>query len=133
MVTIRPERPEDYDAARAVHDAAFGAGSPEGGLVDALREEGAHVPELCLVALDRDDLVGHIVFSRARLASGHEVLALAPMAVVPGRQREGVGTRLVREAIDGARATDFPLVVVLGHPEYAPPFRCGDLDLPIRG
>ena len=122
MVTIRPERPEDYDAARAVSDAAFGAGSPEGGLVDALRDEGAHVPELCLVALDGDDLVGHIVFSRARLASGHEVLALAPMAVVPDRQRAGIGSRLVREATERARATGYPLIVVLGHPEYYPRF-----------
>ena len=122
MVTIRPERPEDYDAARAVNEAAFGAGSPEGALVDALREEGAHVPELCLVALDGDDLVGHIVFSRAALASGHEVLALAPMAVVPDRQRAGIGSRLVREATERARATKYPLIVVLGHPEYYPRF-----------
>ena len=40
------------------------------------------------------------------------------MAVAPGRQRQGIGGRLVREAIDGARAMDFPLVVVLGHPAY---------------
>ena len=122
MVTIRPERPQDFDAARAVHEQAFGADSPEGALVEALRAEGAHVPELCLVALDGDEVVGHIVFSRARLASGHEVLALAPMAVAPGFQRAGVGSRLAREAIQRARATDYPLVVVLGHPGYYPRF-----------
>jgi putative acetyltransferase len=122
MVAIRPERPEDHDAARTLLEQAFGDGSPEGALVDALRAEGAHVPELCLVALDGDEVVGHIFFSRAELASGHEVLALAPMAVAPARQREGIGGRLVEAALDAARATEYPLVVVLGHPEYYPRF-----------
>ena len=122
MVTIRPERPEDHDAVRAVNDGAFGEGSPEGGLVDALREEGAHVPELCLVAVEGDEVVGHILFSRARLASGHEVLALAPMAVLPEHQRSGVGSQLATDALRRAATTDFPLVVVLGHPEYYPRF-----------
>jgi putative acetyltransferase len=77
---------------------------------------------LCLVALEGEEVVGHIVFSRARLASGHEVLALAPMAVVPERQRAGIGSRLIRDALTKAQATGFPLVVVLGHPEYYPRF-----------
>ena len=122
MVTIRPERPEDYAAARQVHERAFGAESGEAGLVDALRAEGSHVPALCLVAADGDDVVGHIVFSRARLASGHEVLALAPMAVLPDRQRMSIGSQLVRAALERAAATDHALVVVLGHPAYYPRF-----------
>jgi putative acetyltransferase len=122
MVTVRPERPEDHDAARVVLSRAFGAGSGEAGLVDALRAEGAHVPELCLVALDGGEVVGHICFSRALLASGHEVLALAPMAVLPERQRAGVGSGLVEAALTRAADTDFPLVVVLGHPAYYPRF-----------
>ena len=122
MVIVRSERPEDYDAARAVNERAFGDRSPEGALVDALRADAAHVPELCLVAIDGDAVVGHIFFSRAQLASGHEVLALAPMAVLPERQRAGVGSRLVESAVRKAAETDFPLVVVLGHPEYYPRF-----------
>ena len=123
MATVRPERPEDFAAARAVHDRAFGEGSSEGGLVDALRAERAHVPELCLVAVEGDDVVvGHVFFSRARLESGHEALALAPMAVLPERQNAGVGSRLVEASLHAARATAFPLVVVLGHPAYYPRF-----------
>jgi putative acetyltransferase len=122
MVTVRPERPEDFDAARAVNERAFGDGSLEGALVDALRAEAAHVPELCLVALDGEEVVGHIFFSRARLASGHEVLALAPMAVAPERQRAGVGSRLVEASLRRAADTQYPLVVVLGHPGYYPRF-----------
>jgi putative acetyltransferase len=78
------------------------------------------VPELCLVALHGDSVVGHIAFSRARLDTGHPVLALAPMAVVAEHQRQGVGTALASEGLRRAAGTAFPLVVVVGHPEYYP-------------
>jgi putative acetyltransferase len=80
------------------------------------------VPDLSLVALDGDEVVGHILYSRARLASGDEALALAPMAVVPERQGSGIGSRLVEESLRRAEGTGFPLVVVLGHAEYYPRF-----------
>ena len=94
----------------------------EAQLVEALRESEAHVPELCLVAIHDGSVVGHIAFSRARVASGHEVLALAPMAVLPEQQRQGAGTALVSEALRRAGETEFPLVVVVGHAEYYPRF-----------
>ena len=90
--------------------------------MDALRASDSSVPELCLVATDGDATAGHIYDTRARLASGHEVLALAPMAVPPARQRQGVGGRLVEESLRLAADTTFPLVVVVGHPEYYPRF-----------
>ncbi|HEX2103136.1 MAG TPA: N-acetyltransferase [Solirubrobacteraceae bacterium] len=120
MVAIRPEAPADHDAIREVHRRAFGPASGEAELVDALRAAGAHEPGLCLVAVDGDAIVGHVFLSRARLDSGDAVLALAPMAVRPDRQRRGVGTRLVAEALERAATTDYPLVVVVGHPEYYP-------------
>ena len=122
MATIRRERPEDAGGVRAVHERAFGSDSGEAGLVDALRADGAHVAELCLVAAEGDAVVGHVFYSRARLASGHEVLALAPMAVLPRRQRGGIGSRLVEDSLRRAAGTAFPLVVVLGHPGYYPRF-----------
>lgn len=90
--------------------------------MDALREEEAHLPELCLVASDDQGIVGHIFFSRARLDGGPEVLALAPMAVLPERQRGGAGSALVVESLRRAAETPFPLVIVLGHPAYYPRF-----------
>lgn len=67
-------------------------------------------------------MVGHIAFSRARLAFGPQVLALAPMAVLPGHQRHGAGSALVSEGLRLAVQTQFPLVVVVGHAEYYPRF-----------
>jgi putative acetyltransferase len=120
--SLRPEELEDFGAIHDLNVEAFGPGSPEADLVDALRDAGAHVPELCLVALDVGRVIGHIFFGEATLDSGDAVLALAPMAVLPESQRTGIGSALVREALRVAAGTDFPLVVVVGHPEYYPRF-----------
>ena len=120
--SIRAERAGDADAARRLHEDAFAPSPTEASLVDDLRASGATVPEVSLVAVDGDELIGHVVYSEARLASGHDVLALAPMAVAPVRQRQGVGTRLVEESLARARTTRFAVVVVMGHPAYYPRF-----------
>lgn len=121
-IRIRSQEPGDRDAVRRVNEAAFDTPA-EAGLAEALHESGDAVPELCLVATEGDEVVGHICFSRARLgADGPEILALAPMAVDPRRQNRGIGSELVREGLERAEATAFPLVVVLGHPDYYPRF-----------
>jgi putative acetyltransferase len=120
---LRPERFEDHDAIRVVHERAFDPSPAEAKLVDLLRDSDVHVPELCLVAAAGDgQLAGHIMFSRARLARGPQVLALAPMAVLPEHQRQGVGSALVEDALRRAAETSFPLVVVVGHADYYPRF-----------
>jgi putative acetyltransferase len=80
------------------------------------------VPELCLVAVVQGSIAGHIMFSRARLQFGPQVLALAPMAVLPEHQRKGAGGALLAEALNRAEETDFPLIVVVGHADYYPGF-----------
>jgi putative acetyltransferase len=123
-VTIRAETPRDRDAIRTVHRAAFGQ-EVEGRLVDRLRETGAWVPELSLVATQDGRVVGHILFSRVTIRRGLDrvpALALAPMAVVPECQRQGIGSALVRAAVAEARRLGHRLVVVVGHPDYYPRF-----------
>lgn len=119
---LMAERRQDFGAIHDLHLEAFGPGSPEAGLVDALRDAGAHVPELCLVAARGGRVIGHIFFSVATLDTGNPVLALAPMAVLPEFQRTGVGSALVRESIRLGGDTDFPMVIVVGHPTYYPRF-----------
>jgi putative acetyltransferase len=121
-IVVRTEEPGDRDAVRRANEAAFETAT-EADLVDALRADGATVPELCLVAADGDEVVGHICFSRARLdGTDIEILVLAPMAVLPERQAQGIGGELVREGLRRAEATSFPLVSVLGHADYYPRF-----------
>jgi putative acetyltransferase len=123
-VEVRTEQAGDREAVRRVNEAAFETPA-EADLVDALRAGGDSVPEICLVATDGGEVVGHICFSRARLEGGPsdpEVLALAPMAVLPDRQSQGIGGELIREGLERAEATGYPLVVVLGHADYYPRF-----------
>ncbi len=119
---IRTETPADFGAIRAVHTEAFAPSAVEAQLVDDLRADGALVTDLCLVATEGDAVIGHIAYSRATLDSGHEILVLAPMGVLPEHQRQAVGAQLIGQSMRRAALTDFPLVSVLGHPEYYPRF-----------
>jgi predicted N-acetyltransferase YhbS len=120
-VTIRPERPEDAAALRAVNEAAFPT-TAEADLVERVRASDRFVPELSLLA-EADDgaVIGHVLLSYVTLA-GEPVLALAPMAVLPEWQGKGVGSALVVAALDAAEVREEPLVVVLGHPWFYPRF-----------
>ena len=103
---IRPETPADCEAIREVNRLAFG-GEDESRLVDALRD-GGYV-RLSLVAELDGRVVGHILFGDLPIVmtSGTvEALALAPLAVVPDRQREGIGSMLVSEGLRASRVRD---------------------------
>jgi putative acetyltransferase len=110
---VRDERPEDRPAIRAVVAAAF-ARSLEADLVDRLRSDGDSV--ISLVALDAGRMVGHVMFSR--MAAPFRALGLAPVAVVPDRQRRGIGSRLIRDGLERAAAGGWQGVFVFGEPRY---------------
>jgi putative acetyltransferase len=101
---------------RAIHDvvaAAFAEG-PEADLVDDLRAECDEV--ISLVAEDEDGIVGHVLFSP--MEAPFRALGLAPVAVVPERQGEGIGSALIRAGLDQARRAGWQAVFVLGEPGY---------------
>jgi putative acetyltransferase len=115
---IRPERPDDSGAIRAVLIAAFPT-PVEADLVKQLRRDGDC--EIALVAEDEGRIVGHVQMSRMQAEGdgrAFRTLGLAPVAVLPERQREGIGSRLIREALAIARENREELVFVLGEPAY---------------
>jgi putative acetyltransferase len=118
---VRSERPGDIAGIRGVDLAAFES-TVEADLVDALRAQTA--PVISLVADDSGSIVGHIVFSPVTLAGHPEltIMGLAPMAVVPSRQRAGIGSALVRAGLDACRQLGCRAVVVVGHARYYPRF-----------
>ena len=120
-LVIRREIPRDIPLIHGVNAAAFDT-TAEARLVDALRAAGAAT--LSLVAEERGEIVGHILFSPVTIEGrpGLDVVGLAPMAVVPARQRQGIGSRLVREGLAELRQKGCVGVVVLGHPRYYPRF-----------
>src|SRR5690606_21299860 len=107
---VRAETADDIAGIRAVNLAAFPT-SAEADLVDALR--GRLKPWLSLVA-DDGGIVGHILFTPVEL-DGRPALALGPMAVMPGRQRSGIGEMLVRAGLELAHREGYTLLFVLGH------------------
>ena len=122
MLTIRPETPEDVDSIGYVNEQAFGQES-ESELIEKLRNRG--VLTISLIALRDGEVVGHIAFSpvviESRLSS-FEAIALAPMAVLPAYQRQGIGGQLVRAGLEECRRLGHGIIVLVGHPDYYPRF-----------
>lgn len=121
---VRAEEPGDVGAIRAVNLAAFET-SVEADLVDALRQQAS--PFLSLVAESTADppaIVGHILFTPVTLLQhpALAILGLAPMAVLPNHQRQGVGAALIHEGLARARTLGAQAVIVLGHADYYPRF-----------
>jgi putative acetyltransferase len=122
MLTIRCETPEDIPAIYHINTAAFGRPN-EADLVDALRQHNALT--ISLVAVQDSRLVGHIAFSPVTITSDTitiDAIGLAPMAVLPEFQRQGIGSQLVEAGLTACHNTPYGIVVVLGHPHYYPRF-----------
>jgi putative acetyltransferase len=121
-VVIRPEQHADVPAIRALNLLAFPEAA-EANLVDELRAHGKAM--LSLVAVQNDRIVGHILFSPVTVDSNEgpiRVLGLAPMAVLPDVQRQGIGSLLVATGLAQCRDAGVGCVIVLGHATYYPRF-----------
>jgi putative acetyltransferase len=118
MVELRPETPDDAEGICCVHLRAFPT-SLEADLVDRLRRDGDSV--ISIVALEDGAIVGHILFSRMKVeADGRSIdaLGLAPVAVVPEHQHEGIGGKLIEAGLKEARSLGTETVFVVGDPGY---------------
>lgn len=135
MICISTETIEDHEAVRRVNELAFGQPN-EADLVDALREKARSYVSLVAVADEQvapksDKLpasrrvVGHVFFSPVSIeteSGAFTAMGLAPMAVLPEHQNQGIGSQLVLEGLKECRRLGENIVVVLGHPNYYPRF-----------
>ncbi len=119
-------RPEQIDDRASIYDLLCQAfPTPEEALlVERLRESGSATVALVAIAEDDNgehDVVGHVVFSPVELEpqTPWPGLGLAPLAVRPRVQRQGIGSQLVQAGLDACRATGAGFVVVLGDPVRA--------------
>ncbi|MCG7894615.1 MAG: N-acetyltransferase [Candidatus Thiodiazotropha taylori] len=120
MIEIRKEEAKDRDAIHQLNSVAFDNG-PEAVLVDKLRNSCQDY--LSFVAVEEGAVIGHILFTPASMEDSSAVgMGLAPMAVLPSHQGEGIGSRLVRYGLEYLRDAGCPFVIVLGHPDYYPRF-----------
>lgn len=110
---IRDEQPRDHASIAELVERAFGQ-PVEARLVEKLREDGDAA--ISLVAEEGDAIVGHILLSP--MAAPFPALGLAPLAVLPGHERKGIGSALVKAAIARAGERNYDAVFVLGDPGY---------------
>ena len=124
-MNIRQENKGDYNEVFEVNKLAFGQDN-EANLVDLLRKSNSFIPELSLVAILDNKIVGHILFTKIQIEnedkSKTESLALAPMADRPEFQNKGIGGQLIKHGLEKARELQHKSVIVLGHEHYYPKF-----------
>ncbi|WP_372370337.1 GNAT family N-acetyltransferase [Candidatus Uabimicrobium sp. HlEnr_7] len=118
-MNIRREIKTDEEEVYTINELAFET-SAEANLVNVLREK-AH-PVISLVAEKNGKIVGHIMFSPVNTSQNVKIMGLAPMAVHPEHQRQGIGGALIRRGIEECQQQGVVAIVVLGHPQYYPRF-----------
>ncbi|MCP4143456.1 MAG: N-acetyltransferase [Chloroflexi bacterium] len=136
MLNIRETTEADLKDILHVEAQAFGKkeGSIIVELVDGLLNDSSAKPLLSLLAEKDGQAIGHILFTKAYLTPSIDsvsALILAPLAVLPAAQSQGVGGQLIKEGLRLLRKAGVDLVFVLGHPEYYP--RHGFLPAGVRG
>ncbi|GAA0440816.1 hypothetical protein Acor_12230 [Acrocarpospora corrugata] len=90
-------------------------------LVETLREGMGSGGGFALVAEDAGQVVGHIAFTRSLLDAPRrlvDVLVLSPLGVLPERQRQGIGSALVRAGLEALGQGESPLLFLEGDPGY---------------
>lgn len=120
MLFVLSETNDDISAIREVITDAFGQMN-EALLVENIRKSPNFIPELSLLAKENGHVLGHILFSPILIEGEQQTtpaLALAPLAVTPARQRQGIGSQLVQVGLSKCRELGHSIVVVLGHSEY---------------
>jgi putative acetyltransferase len=119
---IRDALPSDYAAIGQVVRHAFDQ-DDEANLVEQLRVDGDALIEL--VAASDVAIQGHILYSPLTIVRASETLragALAPVAVLPAFQKQGLGGALIRAGNARCAELGCVAIIVLGHVEYYPRF-----------
>jgi putative acetyltransferase len=117
QMIIRAEETRDIDQVQALVRAAFPTDA-ERKLVDALRANGKAI--ISLVAVQGEKVLGHILFSPVSTTPPAEAkgVGLAPVAVLPNVQSQGIGSRLIQEGLGQCQELGYDYCVVLGDPRY---------------
>ncbi|TCP45444.1 putative acetyltransferase [Tamaricihabitans halophyticus] len=120
MLLIRQECAGDAEVIAALHAVAHtDTDIRVPALVGELRKGSAWIPQLSLVAVENDDIVGHVLGTRSSVG-GRDLpaIALAPLGVRPDRRGRGIGYALCSAAIATADAAGESLLGICGPAEF---------------
>ena len=125
MLEIRKENKEDYkevyELVKTAFETAEHSDENEHDLVVELRKSNNFIPELSLVAIKDNKIVGYILFTKINIGR-YEEIALAPIAVLPEYQKKGIGIKLVEHGHEIAKKLGYHYSIVLGSEKYYPRF-----------
>jgi len=119
---IREATDSDLNDVLSVEKEAFGY-DKESNLVKDLLSDSSASPLYSLLVFNDDRAVGHVLFTSARLEgtqNGVSISILAPLAVIPDLQKQGLGGKLIERGLKHLADSGVDLVFVLGHPDYYP-------------
>ena len=121
MLEIRKETKRDYEEVYNVIKIAFESAEHSDGneqdLVVALRSSSKFIPELSLVAIQDNKIIGYILFTKIKIGE-YEELALAPLGILPEYQKQGIGTKLIEQGHKIAKKLGYHYSIVLGSEKY---------------
>ena len=124
-IQIRETNLNDFDTIMEVEERAFGY-VKEAKLTADLLEDKTAEPVLSLLAFHENKAIGHILFTRAYIDDMNPdqplFHILAPLAIIPEYQKQGIGGMLILEGLEKLKGMDSNMVLVLGHMEYYPKF-----------
>jgi predicted N-acetyltransferase YhbS len=117
MITIRQERPTDFAAREQLLDRSFGASRAEK-TSERLREDRLPAEGLSFTAVERGRVVGTVRLWHISAGPGCPALLLGPLAVSLQRRNQGIGTALVRRALESAGRLGHRAVMLVGDAPY---------------
>lgn len=123
-IQIKETQKSDFNAIMEVEKKAFGQ-EDEAELVAKLLEDKSGEPIVSLLAFHNDEAIGHILFTKSTIEGSDDsplTYILAPLAVKPEFQRQGIGGMLINEGLNRLKKMGAEMVFVLGHIEYYPKY-----------
>lgn len=121
---LRLETEKDYfeneNLTREAFWNVYRPGCDEHLLHHNIRNSENYIKDLCYVAEEDGRLVGNIVYAKM-MKDGKacdKVIGFGPLSVLPEKQKQGVGSALVKETLAKAKELGYKAVLITGNPEY---------------